>query len=160
MSKTKATGVVAGNPVIAMTKGGVETGNLFVQIEGVGRAKVFFDDPHSDHMFSFQDGDEVDVEWWNKGQWLNASILTPKGTADPEEQLEQALKVQSGDGLLDVYARTIIACRVALQDSGLEETIEQDVTLDAAEETFRTASMGMFIELNRKGVDLNGLLGE
>lgn len=160
MSKTKATGVVAGNPVIATIKGGVEVGNLFVQIEGVGRAKIFFDDPHSDHMFSFRDGDEVDVEWWKKGEWLNANLLTPQGTANPEEQLEQALKVQSGNGVLDLYARTIILIRQTLRDNDLESTVDEDVTLDAVEETYRTTANSIFIELNKKGVDLNALLGE
>ena len=160
MSKTQTTGVIAGNPVIATIKGGVEVGNVFVDIEDVGRAKVFFDDPHDDQLFSFQDGDKVKVEWWKKGEWLNAKILTPTGSADPEEQLERALSEQRGDGLLAKYASTIIAARLALQEAGLEDTIDEGVTLDAVEETFRTASMGIFIELNRKGVDLNALLEE
>ena len=91
---------------------------------------------------------------------MNANILTPAGTADPEEQLNRALAERRGDGLVDKYVRTIILIRKSLQEQGLEDIIDDGVTLDAVEETFRTAAMGIFIELNRKGVDLDGLLGE
>lgn len=161
MSKTKATGTISGFPVISTTKNGTDIGSIHVDIPDVGRAKAtYFDDPESEHLFSFQDGDEVTVNWYKNGDWLNADILTPKGTADPELQLEETLREQSGDGLLDMYARTIILIRKTLQDNGLEDTIHEEVTLDAVEETFRTTTNSIFIELNKKGIKLNALLGE
>jgi hypothetical protein len=163
--KTKTVGTVSSNPVIAKIKGGVLVGNVYVDIEGVGRAKVFYDDPESPVMFSFQKGDEVKVEWWKRGEWINANILTPSGSVeDPEEEIERARnKIEggsvSGEGnILNDYAAIIVMCREAVIDAGIEQTIDEDASSDAVEETIRTASMGLFIELNRSGVDYEQLL--
>ena len=159
MTKTEAVGIVSGNPIITTNSDGTIVGNLFVTIKDVGRAKVFFDDPHSLHMFSFQDEDEIKVEWWKKGQWLNANVLSPKGTANAEKQLERALSERKPEGMIEKYVDAIVLIRRKLIDGGLDSTIDEDVTLDAVEETYRSASMGIFIELNKKGINLDELLG-
>ena len=168
MSKKKATGTIASNPVITTISGGVRVGNVFVDIPDVGRAKVFYDDPQSLDMFSFQKGDNVKIEWWKKGEWLNANILTPSGSVDyPEDALESALNKinggsvsnEEGATVLDDMAAIIVLSRQAVLDAGILDTIDADTSDDATEETIRTASMGLFIEVNRKGISYDDLLG-
>lgn len=167
MTKTKATGTVTGNPIIVRIAGGVLVGNIFIDIPDVGRAKVFYDDPESEHMFSFADGDEVNVEWWKKGEWLNATIKTPKGSADAAEAVDAALHKQSGGSVsddedatvLDDLADLLYLCRQAVIDAEIHELIHSDVSPDAKEETIRTATISIFIEANKSGVDIGKLLG-
>lgn len=165
MNKTETTGIIKVDPYVFSTKSGVKKTRVDIVCENEDGEEIaatqWSNDPADSQLFSFQKGDEVDVEVWQRGQYWNATILTPVGSNDdPEAAAERSMSNRFGSTNSDYDS---IAEEVVAFFGLVRQTVNNNAELsasirhlddDAQEEVRRQATASTFIELNRKGLNI------
>jgi hypothetical protein len=165
LEKTVATGVVAKKARVFKTKAGVTKARLDVSVDG-NVATHWSDDPADAHLFSFVEGDEVEVEYWPSNGYWNCKVLTAYGSASEEEADEAArrsmdlLQNPAADSEFDSIAEELVATYLrVLQMVNSNDHADVLEAFQNPEEIIRAAASSVFIELNRRGYGYNEAFG-
>lgn len=159
MEKSRGKGVVLSNPIPYKTRSGVYKAKVDVQIDDV-KATYWSDDTHDKHLFSFQQGDKVDVEYWQRGNFWNCEIVSAKGSvSNPEGAANDAndkMNQPTGD-----FAHTVeelatlygaIRAEVMASEKIAETVAAGELSDELREEVYRQATASIFIEANRRNL--------
>lgn len=158
MSKKVGTGVVASNPTVFQTKKKLTKARVDIKVDGIV-ATYWSDDPADDHVFSFIKGDEVEVEYWEQGNFWNAKIISPYGSADAREaaaeSMEKVFAPKSGDfeNEADELAAVFAGARAAVLNNPEMSAMLSELSEDQSHQVVMQATASVFIELNKRGLN-------
>jgi hypothetical protein len=167
-NKTTGKGVVNSNPTTYKTRAQLLKARVDIKVDDVV-ATYWSDDAVDPHIFSFAKGDEVDVEYWQQGNFWNARILNAYGSVS-EDEVKDIAAASHGkitnpgantdfDSITDELAAMFAGCRSTLINNVEMQQALADLSEQQREEVIRQGTASLFIELQRRGYNYDEAFG-
>jgi len=157
MSNSNLESIVISNPGLTTASSGRRYASMFIADPRGDQDLRVFADPGDKQLFSFQQGDQIEVSVDRSGKFPKTTIITPQGSADVTAQIEKAEAAEAAaaniiEGGIAAVANHYALCLSAVNEDAAMQVAISSFTVAQQASFTQAAASSVFIQCNREGI--------